>query len=621
MKTIKLMTACAAAFLFASCLQVDEPESIAALRNAKAELIAAEAQYKLAEAAVTNASAAYQQALADYQLLENKLKELEVALQAATDEKAILELKNAIELLKLEHQANVFTKKQELAEAEQAYLDVLAKLAEEAKGISEGEQEILDGYLTKLSNLKNQMSGYQSSYETAVTNYVKAQHDFTFDFEMYNAKYLRDVAVGEKAVETAKEFQALLADVNGSDYVAALTELTEEIEKEEAALQILKNNKTIYEKENKNPLELQKDEIDNQTAQNNAKITDLETKQKHYYTDNEAFYKVKIFIPNELSSELYTWFSYYGYLSYTYGFVEDQYGEWTTLNNEVTVQFPFQSVGYNSVSNCLYNLENGLMAEFFADLLGYYEYWSTYEGMEQPYLIRRNYFYKVVEYFSSFSNAVEKAKSDARALDKEIYAIESAQLELDIEKSAVDIKISKVNVEVAALQKEIDDKEDALAYVKTLRDTYEGFVLGTKAVYPEIQDFRGNQLSIETFNPENGFVVIFKEGELDELSGDYDVVLKEWADLADFAVFYAEKNLARAQAMYEAYNAAESPMVVAQEAEVKTAEMEMTLAKIMYEYYKTQFELYTKLFNEFLAQVTTSEGETTTPPAEETPAA
>ena len=99
MKTIKLMTACAAAFMFASCLQMEEPASIEALRTAKAELIAAEVQYKQAETALMNANVAYQQALADHQVLLNKIEELNLAKRAAEDEKAILELENAIETM------------------------------------------------------------------------------------------------------------------------------------------------------------------------------------------------------------------------------------------------------------------------------------------------------------------------------------------------------------------------------------------------------------------------------------------------------------------------------------------------------------------------------------------
>ena len=90
MKTIRIMTACAAAFLFASCLQVDEPAGIEAIRNAKAELISAEAQFKLAETAYKNAEAAYQQALAEFQVLQNKLEELNLAKQTAEETERFL---------------------------------------------------------------------------------------------------------------------------------------------------------------------------------------------------------------------------------------------------------------------------------------------------------------------------------------------------------------------------------------------------------------------------------------------------------------------------------------------------------------------------------------------------
>ena len=619
MKTIKLMTACAAAFMFASCLQMEEPASIEALRTAKAELISAEVQYKQAETAMLNAQVAYQQSLTEYQNILNKIEELKAAKKQAENDEAILKLEQAIELLEMEHQINVLNKKQELARAEQNYADALLLLAEQAKGISAGEEEILNGYLYKLNDIKDYMSSYQAQYETAVHNYVAVQHNFTFDYEMYKAKYLRDVAVAEKALENATEFQALLAEVNGMDHLAAYTQLNTKVEAAELELKGLKEEMTIYEKEKKEPYKVQIDEYENLTAENLAKVADLECQQKHIYLDNEAYYRLEVTIPSKIATDLYNYFNYGNYLQYTNGFAKDDSGNWTAVNGKVTIQFPYVDRTGSSVSICLQNLADGMMFNFVDGLASRYEYLKDYDGDDEEAQAKATYYKKAQNYLSAFNNLVDAAKDKVAELDDKIYAINAAQLEIDLKKSALDLELSKVNVQVAALQKEYDNKEDALVYVKELRDAYEGFVMETEADYPVIKDLNGNELEIAEFDPAAGFVVEFESGKLNNRSGNVEDVLAEWAEFAEFAVFYAEKNLARAEAMNEAYTAAESPMVVAQAAELDAAEAAMVIAKAQYEYYKSQFNVYTKLFNEFLAQVIGAEEEETTPPAEETP--
>ena len=626
MKTIKLMTACAAAFMFASCLQMEEPASIEALRTAKAELISAEVQYKQAETAMLNAQVAYQQSLTEYQNILNKIEELKAAKKQAENDEAILKLEQAIELLEMEHQINVLNKKQELARAEQNYADALLLLAEQAKGISAGEEEILNGYLYKLNDIKDYMSSYQAQYETAVNNYVAVQHNFTFDYEMYKAKYLRDVAVAEKALENATEFQALLAEVNGMDHLAAYTQLNTKVEAAELELKELKEEMTIYEKEKKEDYLVEIDKLDNLTAENQAKINDLELQQKHHYMDNEAYYKIEIAIPAKIASDLYNhcenFFGYGRVDDYVNGFAKDDAGVWTAASGKVTVQFPFVDRTNKSVEDCLANLEStGQMVKFLKSLASKYEYLKDQDpgSLTDEETAKANYYTRAQGYLSTYNSHVEAAKTKVAALADQIYTISASQLQVNLDKSALKLEISKIDVQVAALQKEYDNKADALVYVKELRDTYEGFVMETDADYPVIKDLNGNVLEIADFDPAAGFVVEFESGKLNDRSGNVEDVLAEWAEFAEFAVFYAEKNLARAEAMNEAYTAAESPMVVAQAAELDAAEAAMVIAKAQYEYYKSQFNVYTKLFNEFLAQVIGAEEEETTPPAEETP--
>ena len=78
-----LMVGAAAIFTLSSCLQNEEPAGIENLRNAKSELIKAEAQYKTAEIALVQAQAALQETIKAGQELDNRLKEIDVELAEA----------------------------------------------------------------------------------------------------------------------------------------------------------------------------------------------------------------------------------------------------------------------------------------------------------------------------------------------------------------------------------------------------------------------------------------------------------------------------------------------------------------------------------------------------------
>ena len=215
MKTIRIMTACAAAFLFASCLQVDEPAGIEAIRNAKAELISADAQYRLAETAYKNAEAAYQQAIADWQVLQNKLTELDLAKKAAQNEYDILWIEQQIELLIIEHQKTLLTKQKELAQAEQEYAEALAFIAATADQLTKAESDKINEYTGYLSSLKTEMATLNTEMETYTGQYLTAKYNFEFDYEIQKAQYQRnidrakkDLADREKFVEFVKALDA-----------------------------------------------------------------------------------------------------------------------------------------------------------------------------------------------------------------------------------------------------------------------------------------------------------------------------------------------------------------------------------------------------------------------------
>jgi hypothetical protein len=168
------------------------------------------------------------------------------------------------------------------------------------------------------------------------------------------------------------------------------------------------------------------------------------------------------------------------------------------------------------------------MANFLEALGSKYDAWKDVISGTEEDLAKANYYKKAQGYLTTFQGHVDAAKDKAAELDKKIYEITSSQLEVNLKKSALALEISKVDVEIAALKKEYDNQEDALGYVKNLRDAYKGFVMKTEAVYPQIEDLNGNKLEIENFDPKKGFVVTFVTGKLEDRTGEVEDVLKEW---------------------------------------------------------------------------------------------
>lgn len=629
---------------------MEEPASVEALRNAKAELLTAEAQYRQAETAYLNAQTAYQQALADNQVLLNKMEELNLAKLTAQTESEILALEQQMEELKLDHQVLLLGKKLELAQAEQEYAEALAALAEQAKGISDYEQEVLDSYVEKLADLKVSLADAQDAYEYAVIMNMDAQYSFDFDYEVYKAYFLAEVTAAQNELELATEFQELVAGLTGSDHLVEIEKLKKEIEAEEAKIKKLEEELTLYTNNEKAGLNEQIDELNNRSAENTAKKDDLRLQQKHLFMDNEAYYKLILSVPEILASELHSWFNYNyyegeKYLDYVTGFVLNQdSGTWGTLNKTVTIQFDFDDNSANTLISCQSALENGPMASLLQALVNEYEPYK--DGINDPdaqVVARANYYSTLLGQLNKFKELVKNAKTDSDNIEEEIKKIDATQLQVDLEKSALKLKLSKVDVDVATKQKNIDDMKDALEYVKSLKGAYEGFMLGTEVSYPKIMqvaitekqdiyyyyfDEYGNLIgsdeahneitggSYETtpgnMNINNTWYIEYETRQLTSIE-----LLEEWAEVADFMLAFATAGVTKAQGMYDEYCTAENPLVVAQKQVVVNAQLDMAVAQKQYEFYKAQFELYTKLFNDYFASVMETEG-TTTPPAEGT---
>ena len=104
MKKIFLIGAAALGMFFmtTSCMDNTEPAGIEAMRQAKAELITAQAAYQNALAATEQANAAIKQAEAEYATLVNQIKEIEV--QEAQLDLELAQAENEYKIAQLEYE-------------------------------------------------------------------------------------------------------------------------------------------------------------------------------------------------------------------------------------------------------------------------------------------------------------------------------------------------------------------------------------------------------------------------------------------------------------------------------------------------------------------------------------
>ena len=440
---------------------------------------------------------------------------------------------------------------------------------------------------------------------------MDAQYSFDFDYEVYKAYFLAGVTSAQNELELATEFQELVAGLTGSDHLVAIEKLKKEIEAEEAKIKKLEEELTLYTNNEKADLNEQIDELNNRTAENTAKKDDLRLQQKHLFMDNEAYYKLILSVPEILASELHSWFNYNyyegeKYLDYVAGFVLNEDGTWGTSNKTVTIQFDFEDNSAISLSSCQSALENGPMASLLKALVNEYEPYK--DGINDPnaqVVARANYYSTLLGQLNKFNELVKKAKTDSDNIEEEIKKIDATQLQVDLEKSALKLKLSKVDVDVATKQKNIDDMKDALEYVKSLKGAYEGFMLGTEVSYPKIMqvaitekqdiyyyyfDEYGNLIGSDeahneitggpyettpgNMNINNTWNIVYETRQLTSIE-----LLEEWAEVADFMLAFATAGVTKAQGMYDEYCTAENPLVVAQKQVVVNAQLDMAVAQ------------------------------------------
>jgi hypothetical protein len=453
--------------------------------------------------------------------------------------------------------------------------------------------------MLKLAAIQNEITQTQESYEGAVADYLDAQYSFNFDYEVYKSKYLANVNLAKLNVENANEFQTLVGELSSSNYLATIAELETKIKAEQKAVDELKNSAEILKHTKETPLNEKIDALDNQETEIDAKKEYLEDQQDHLYTDNEKFYKVTISVPPLLTAELHSFLTNYNTIGFVY---DNETYSWTTVNNTVTVQFDFESDDYTN------------MGDFLSDLNDEYSSYKNGDYTNDVDKARKAYALKTEQYLTEYNALVQAADKESASLKTQIQELETSKLTLAIEKSKLELQLSAVDVEVAAKNKEYADRNAALGYVKKLKETYEGFLTGKEVSYPVIKQ-NGNEVTLETFDLEDGYYVEYKNKTMG--SGvKVDEVLAKWVEHANFCVAAANAEVKKAEDIYNMYCEADNALVFAQKTEIDAYEMLMVTAEAKYNYYKAQFSLYTKLFNEFLAAVT---GNSETTPAPETP--
>jgi len=262
-------------FMTTSCLENTEPAGIEAMRQARAELISAQAAYEQAKVTLLNAQTALQEAQTQNQILENNLKELEIqekqlnleyqeakydydmrileldyARRAGADEaylKALeLEiagyeywlLKNEIDMEELElkrqemveiHKAELLRLQKATAEAQKEYEEAIRNLEALKHTLTEDEKAIVDKYTAEIDALSTQLENAENTLVGAQTAYLEAKYNWSQDSVLLDKKYTRAVELAQAALDDAN---AELEEANALDFTDEEALLTQKAELE-----------------------------------------------------------------------------------------------------------------------------------------------------------------------------------------------------------------------------------------------------------------------------------------------------------------------------------------------------------------------------------------------------
>lgn len=262
-------------FMTTSCLENTEPAGIEAMRQARAELISAQAAYEQAKVTLLNAQTALQEAQTQNQILENNLKELEIqekqlnleyqeakydydmrileldyARRAGADEaylKALeLEiagyeywlLKNEIDMEELElkrqemveiHKAELLRLQKATAVAQKEYEEAIRNLEALKHTLTAEEKAIVEKYTAEIDALSGELEAAENTLVGAQTAYLEAKYNWSQDSVLLDKKYTRAVELAQAALDDAN---AELEEANALDFTDEEALLTQKAELE-----------------------------------------------------------------------------------------------------------------------------------------------------------------------------------------------------------------------------------------------------------------------------------------------------------------------------------------------------------------------------------------------------
>ena len=262
-------------FMTTSCLENTEPAGIEAMRQARAELISAQAAYEQAKVTLLNAQTALQEAQTQNQILENNLKELEIqekqlnleyqeakydydmrileldyARRAGADEAYLkaLEveiagyeynlLQNEINMEDLElqrkemvekHKAELLRLQKATAVAQKEYEEAIRNLEALKHTLTVEEQAIVDKYTAEIDALSGELETAENTLVGAQTDYLEAKYNWSQDSVLLDKKYTRAVELAQAALDDAN---AELEEANALDFTDEEALLTQKAELE-----------------------------------------------------------------------------------------------------------------------------------------------------------------------------------------------------------------------------------------------------------------------------------------------------------------------------------------------------------------------------------------------------
>lgn len=359
-----------------SCLQNEEPAGVENLRNAKSELIKAEAQYKAAEIALVQAEAALKETIRAGYELDNKLKELDVQLKEAqvAYELARIELQkaqdaaaNEVELAKLqndllaqeirkqklenqkelvveEHKEALLKAQKAVAEAEKAYQDVLDEINSVTTELTEAEKTQLAYYTQHVEAIRTKLNTAQSALVGAQHELIKAKYEY--DPVQREVELTRKVAAANETLENVK---TLLAEAEEIDLKGGVSEWITRKEgidakKEEIETQIKEINLAAEEKRQEAaPLEEELVEVKKSLDEVEADIAEVRDGRAAVYNDPAD--EETVTIPDIVWDNVYGKWVFDGAAMFF-----DAYGLGITYSFETTSPYSFTWTASRAVS-------------------------------------------------------------------------------------------------------------------------------------------------------------------------------------------------------------------------------------------------------------------------------